>query len=878
MALAPSTRLGPYEIISAIGAGGMGEVYRARDTRLERVVAIKILPSHLSSNPQARERFDREAKAISSLSHPHICQLYDVGHQDGVDFLVMEYLEGETLAGKLRKGPLPLEQVLRYAVQITGALDAAHRHGVIHRDLKPGNIILTKTGAKIVDFGLAKMHAAEAVSGVTAMVTQTTPLTGEGAILGTLQYMAPEQLEGGDADARTDIFALGAVIYEMATGRRAFEGKSQASLISAIMSAEPPALSSLQSMTPPLLDHVVRTCMAKDPDARWQTAHDILIELNWIAQSGAQPDAAKPSTAIRTKKDVVPWAIAGVTGLAAVILVFLHFGRTPAPVHPVRFQTEVPENVTLGWNDTPVVSPDGQRFVFSGLNTDGNSQLWLRALDSTEIRSVPGTEGATLPFWSPDSRSVAFFSQSKLKKTDLSGTPVEVLASTDDFPGGGSWSASAGIIFSNRNRLEQISSEGGAETRTVALDPAVRAIIAEWPQFLPDGRHYLVHLVSSDTGKNGIYVCSLDSRECRLLVSTDANPAYAAPGFVVYGRGDTLMAQAFHPNDLRVSGEPFSVAEHVGAMSFRTGRMFSVSQTGVLVYRRADSGIVQLAWYSRDGRRLGPVGEPGPYGIIRLSPDERRLAMERLDPQIRTHDIWTLELASGILTRQTFHPTDDTDPVWSPDSRELVFTSNPNGTDDLFQKLLGGSDEHLLLGATPYQKYPKFWLRDGKSILFLDTNGKEFYQLPLAGERKPVLLSKSEFTRDNPVLSPDEHWIAYNSLESGRWEVYIASFPAFDEKRQVSVSGGCQPLWRKDGKELFYRTLEGRMMAAEVKNGTVLQTGVPQALFQTRGRLNPIQSEYCVTGDGKRFLFREPVGESAAPITVVLNWQAGLKK
>jgi predicted Ser/Thr protein kinase len=428
MSLAPSSRLGPYEILSAIGAGGMGEVYRARDTRLDRTVAIKVLPEHLSSNPQLRERFDREAKAISSLSHPHICPLYDVGHQDGVDFLVMEYLEGETLAHRLKKGPIAAEQVLQYAIQITDALDTAHRHGVIHRDLKPGNVMVTKTGAKLLDFGLAKVRATDAAAGMTALPTQTTPLTGEGTILGTLQYMAPEQLEGAEADARTDIFALGAVIYEMATGRRAFPGKSQASVISAIMTVEPPPVSTLQPLAPAPLDHVVQTCLAKDPDVRWQTAHDVLIELKWIAGSGSRAGTLVPIAAGRKSREVLAWALVTILALAAVGLAVIHFSQKPLEVHPVRFQVAPPEKVTLGWNDTPVVSPDGRRFVFTGTNANGNSQLWIRALDSPAIQPLAGTEGASLPFWSPDSRFVAFFSQGKLKKIEASGGPAEFFA------------------------------------------------------------------------------------------------------------------------------------------------------------------------------------------------------------------------------------------------------------------------------------------------------------------------------------------------------------------------------------------------------------------------------------------------------------------
>jgi Tol biopolymer transport system component/tRNA A-37 threonylcarbamoyl transferase component Bud32 len=877
MPLAPSTRLGPYEIIAAIGKGGMGEVYRAKDTRLDRTVAVKVLPEHLSNNPQLRERFEREAKAISSLSHPHICPLYDVGHQDGIDFLVMEYLEGDTLAHRLTKGPMPVDQVMQIAMQITDALDTAHRHGVIHRDLKPGNIILTKAGAKLLDFGLAKVRVAEAAAGMTGVLTQTTPLTGEGTIAGTLQYMAPEQLEGAEADARTDIFALGALIYEMTTGQKAFAGKSHASVISAIMTADPPPISTPQSMTPPALDHVVRTCLAKDPDARWQTAHDVLLQLKWIAEAGPQAGAPGPLVPRRNGMEVLAWALAAVALLAFVSVAFIHFREKPAEVHPVRFLVPTSDYLNPGTPGLPVVAPNGLRLVFPATNTDGKNLLWVRSLDSLAIQPIAGTEDGTFPFWSPDSRLIAFFSQGKLKKIDPSGGSPQVLCDATSNTTGGTWSRDGVILFDALNSLERVSSEGGEAKPVHELDKARHEFALGWPQFLPDGRHFVYSSASTDAVKTGIYARSLDTKETRFVISADGNVSYTPPGFLTYGRGATLFAQPFDVNKLRVTGEPFPVAEQVGAMRFGPGLVYSISQNGVLVYRGAGSGDVQLAWYNRDGKRMGAIGQPGPYGIIVPSPDEKRLAMERFDPQLRTNDLWILELASGIFSRLTFNPADDTDPVWSPDGRELVFSSTRKAAIDLYRKVVGGGDEELLF-ASAEPKYPKFWMKDGRSILFINEQGKIFYELPLTGERKPVVLTKSEFDQDNPHISPDGHWVAYNSLESGRWEVYVAAFPAFNEKRQVSISGGCQPLWRKDGKELFYRTLDGKLMVVEVKGGAKLQAGTPLFLFQTPARANPVQSEYFVTGDGKRFIFQEPIGESATPITVVVNWAAGLKR
>jgi Tol biopolymer transport system component/predicted Ser/Thr protein kinase len=871
MPLSPATRLGPYEIVSSIGAGGMGEVYRARDTRLDRAVAIKVLPEHLSSNAQLRERFDREAKVISSLSHPHICPLYDVGHQDGVDFLVMEFLEGETLAHRLRKGPLPSDQVLQYAIQITDALDTAHRNGVVHRDLKPGNIMLVKTGAKLLDFGLAKLRATEAAAGMTALPTQTTPLTGEGTILGTLQYMAPEQLEGSEADARTDIFALGAVIYEMATGRKAFAGKSQASLISAIMTGEPTAISGVQPLAPSVLDHVVRTCLAKDPDARWQTAHDVLVELKWIVEAGSQAGVPRPIVARRKNWQRLSWALPAALSLGILALAVVHFRERPKEVHRARFLVPIPGQPVdwFEWN-IPAVSPDGQRVVFRATGADGKWYLWVHPLDSFATERLAGTDGGDSPFWSPDSRFVAFWAGDKLKKVDVSGGPVYTLCDAPPgYHGLGSWSKDGSILFEAQSRLRAVSSAGGEDKPAREPDRSRQERFQLFPHFLPDGHHFLYGSGSSDSNKTGIYLASLGSSQTRLLVPGTFRAIYAPPGFLIYRRGESLLAQPFDARSLRLTGEPVPIADQV-----REGG-FSASDNGVLVYRREVFGNVQLAWYSREGRRQQAVGEPGMYRQIVLSPDERRLAVERADPQNGTQNIWILELSTGVFSRLTFG-AGDSDAIWSPDGRELLFTSTPNGKWGLYRKVLDGGSEGLLYQSDE----PKFayeWLKDG-SIFFINANGKTFYQLPATGERKPVALLTSEFDKDEPRFSPDERWVAYNSLESGRWEIYVAAFPSFAGKRQVSVSGGCQPFWRGDGKELFYLTLDGKLMVAEVKGGATLQTSAPQALFQTPTRANPILGQYRVTADGKRFLFSEPVNEGPEQLTVVLNWDAGLKR
>jgi Tol biopolymer transport system component/predicted Ser/Thr protein kinase len=865
MPLSAGTRLGPYEILSPIGVGGMGEVYRARDTRLDRTVAIKVLPEHLSSNPQLRERFDREAKAISSLSHPHICPLYDVGHQDGVDFLVMEYLEGETLAHRLRKGALAPEQVLQYAIQITDALDTAHKHGVIHRDLKPGNIMLVKTGAKLLDFGLAKMRSAEAAAGMTGALTQTTPLTGEGTIVGTLQYMAPEQLEGADADARTDLFALGSVIYEMATGRKAFEGKSQASVISAIMKADPAPISTLQPLAPAALDHVVQTCLAKDPDTRWQTAHDVLVELKWTAEAGSQPGAAP--VALGKKRSRLPWIVTATACAIAIALAASRAREKPAEVQTARLLIQPPRGVTLGSEDYPVVSPDGQFLVFGGTRANETKALWVRRLDSLSSQRLAGTEDGLYPFWSPDSRWIGFFAGGKLKKIQALGGPVEVLCDAPANPEGGAWSPNGLILFTGGldNSLWSIPDQGGEARRAWAADRSRQGNSQVWPHFLPDGNHFLY------LSRGSVLLGSLGSVETASIPVGASNVMYSPPGFLIYSRGQNVVAQPFDLSKGRLTGGPTTIAEHVKAMALSAGLEFSVSRNGVVAYRQS-SNALQLAWYGRDGKRLSSIGEPGNYGEIMLSPDGKRLALERIVTDGEPTDIWILGLESGIFSRITFDPALDDNPVWSPDGRELIFASTRKGAFDLYRKVIGGGPDQLIF-ASNNQKWPHLWLKDGKSILF--TDGKSFYRLPLEGKREPTTLLESQFANDLPRVSPDERWVAYQSNESGRWEIDLATFPAFADKRQISVNGGCQPIWRKDGKELFFLTPDGKLMAADVKAPHV---GVPHALFQIPSTVVPVNVEYAVSGDGKKFLLREPVDDNNDSIGVVLNWAAGLKR
>ncbi len=836
MSLSPGNKLGPYEILEPIGAGGMGEVYKARDTRLDRTVALKVLPATHARDNGYRLRFEREARVISSLSHPHICALYDIGDQDGVQFLVMEHLEGETLEARLRKGPLPLEQALAHAIEIAGALEQAHRRGIIHRDLKPSNVMLTRSGIKLLDFGLAKVLGQPAAAG-TPLLTVSQTLTAQGTILGTFQYMAPEQLEGSEADARTDIFAFGAVVYEMVTGRKAFQSNSHAGLISAIMSAEPEPLSTLQPMAPPALQHLVRTCLAKDPQARWQTAHDILVQLQWIAEGGSQAGAPRPLVARRKRRERIAWAAAAVLLIALGALSWIHFTQPRTIAGPTRFIIPPPENARIFQALPPFVSPDGRTIAFVAVDTSGRRSIWLRRMESLEAHPLAGTEGASYAFWSPDSRYLGFFANGKVLKVDISGGPPVFLASS--LPGvGAAWNRDGMIVFGGfRNDLgiRSVSDSGGEVKPLLALDTTRNESGAYWPSFLPDGRHYLYYSVNTDSAKSGIRIASIDSAQTVPLV-TGTGPAFYVPeGYVLFARQNTAVALQFDARNLRATGEAVPVSASLGPVSFGgtfVGTALTVSRTGVLAYRNALPDDLQLTWYDHSGKRLGEVGEPGPYRQVALSPDGKKAAFERLDVSTNTWDIWLLDLNTRITSRLTADPADDTDPVWSPDGRQVAFASNRRGHLDLYRKVIGASTDELVY-ADAARKVPEGWLSDG-TILYTTATGKEYHQIASEGERKPLDIFHADFSTDEPCVSPDGRWIAFNSLESGRWEVYVTAFPGFTGKRQVSSTGGGQARWRSDGKELYYLGLDGKMMAVDIRTTPGLETGVPRQLFATR--------------------------------------------
>jgi len=894
MSIAAGARLGPYEILAPLGAGGMGEVYRARDTRLERTVAVKVLPPHLSSSAESRQRFEREAKTISQLSHPHICALYDVGSQDGVEFLVMEYLEGETLSDRLLKGPLAFEQVLRFGVEIADALDKAHRQGIVHRDLKPGNVMVTKSGVKLLDFGLAKAIAPAARSSgssLTALPTQAgSNLTQEGTILGTFQYMAPEQLEGREADARTDIFAFGAVLYEMATGRKAFSGRSQASLISSIMSSEPAAISTLSPIAPPAFDRVVRTCLAKDPDDRWQTAHDIAVQLKWVAEGSQGGIVARPAA---PRRERLAWGAFAGAVLAALFLGVLlaRQRREPSPL----FQSSIlpPENTRFEFRGSPmVVSPDGRQVAFVAQRSEGARQLWLRAFDAVEARPLAGTEGAIKPFWSPDSRFLGFFAGGKLKRIAVSGGSPQTLC---DAPSGrgGTWNRNDVILFvpSPGDAVHRVAASGGAASPVTQVDDSRGEFGHTWPFFLPDGRHFLYVSYGARAARpedaSSVFLASLDSNERRLLFHARSNVAYAplspgaSQGHLLFWQSGALHARPFDAKRLRFMGEAFPVAEQVRFFGAGGTAMFSVSETGVLAYQSSPHGeLSQLSWFDRSGRQLESVGPPADYYHPRLSDDGRRVAVAVIDPQTAFSDIWIHDLGRRVSTRLTFGPGVNIFPIWSPDDERVVFSSNRKGPLDLYQRAASGTgqDEMLLSSATT-SRFPTDWSGEtGLIAFFTALPTADIWTLSVA-ERKATPFLSTPFNEGSAQFSPDGRWMAYASAESGTVEIFVQTFPASGGKWQISTAGGSYPRWRRDGKELYYVAPDNALMAVEVATGSGFAAGTPKALFRTRIKSLDIGFPYDVSPDGQRFLVNTlPEGEQRDAISVVQNWTAELKK
>jgi serine/threonine protein kinase/Tol biopolymer transport system component len=721
MPLEGGARLGHYEVISPIGAGGMGEVYKAKDPRLNRTVAIKVLPAHITERAELRERFEREARAIAAFNHPHICVVHDVGRHDETDFLVMEYLEGETLADRIARGPLPFDQIVAYGTQIADALDKAHRIGVTHRDLKPGNVMITKTGVKLLDFGLAKVQEPAASFGSASIVptlATAQPLTVQGTILGTLQYMAPEQLEGKEADARSDIFALGSVLYEMATGRRAFEGKSHVSLMAAILEHDPPPVSILQSLSPPRFDDVVRICLAKNPDERWQSAADLVHELKLITR----PETiGVPSTKGVGKRERFLWAGALAAATVASVLLFWLASQREEPAK-VSFEVRA-DSVGVTAPLLLALSPDG-RHLLATVEEGSTWRLWLRPIERVTGTPLRGTENASSrPFWSPDGRRFGFFADSKLKVMDVSGAPPQTLADTPR-PYGGTWNRDGIILYAPaEGPLFRIAASGGEPVQVTELNQSRGETAHRLPHFLPDGNHFLYFVASRKTELSGVYVGALDSKETKRLLQGTSMALFAPPDLLVFPRESTLMAQRFDPNQLAFSGDPFQVAENVATNPLTGSAGFTVAGNGALAYRTGGAGQGRrLTWMSRSGAVEGIVSTPAAYSNVDVDPTGKRLAVFEPDGG---GDIWIVDLERETNTRFTFDPGSDGTPVWSPDGAQIAFTSDRNGgVANIYAKASTLIGDERLLFESPNNKLVTDWSPDGRYLLYEETDPK----------------------------------------------------------------------------------------------------------------------------------------------------------
>jgi eukaryotic-like serine/threonine-protein kinase len=874
MQITPGQRLGPYEIVSRIGAGGMGEVFKARDTRLERSVAIKILPADFALNEQLRNRFEREARTISQLNHPNICALHDVGQEDGTSYLVMELLEGESLAERLARGPLPLSEVLRYGAQIAEALDRAHRADVVHRDLKPANVMLTRFGAKLLDFGLAKSSRIEvALDGATLH----KPLTQEGTILGTFQYMAPEQLEGLEADARTDIFALGALLYEMATGVRAFDGSTKTSLIAAIVSYDPKPISQVQPLTSPAFEHAVNRCLAKGVEDRWQSAHDVAEQLRWISEAGSQAGVAAPIMARKRSRERLAWLVAAILAVAVAAVGWLYVRATRDAARSLVWDVVPPQgmrfNAVGDESGAIVLSPDGTLAVYSATSGAG-AQLWLRVLATGEAKPIPGTEDGTFPFWSPDSRTVAFFTLGQLKRVDTAGgAPIKICSAGG--ARGGSWGKDGTIVFTpdTQTALYRVPAAGGTIVAVTKLE-AGKHTTHRWPWFLPDGKHFLylgANHQNPTGGENGIYVGSLDGAPPRLLVQATSNAIYAS-GHMLFNRDRTLMAQQMSEGGI-LAGEPVAVAENVLDDAGIWRGAFSVSDTGLLVYHTGRASVVSnLRWVDRSGKELAKIGETASYWDVELSPDGRKLAIPIGDP---LREMWIHDLQRNTRTRLPVDQGWADAAVFSPDGSMLYLDVLRNGHGEIIgRRVTGGGETRIATTDSPTGV--RSISPDGKNLLVEDREGRTF-RMPIGPPGKPVLLTQGKNHEVFARYSPDGKWIAYESDQNGRFEVFVFAAADPTQKWQISNGGGAMPRWRRDGRELFYLDGSNRITAVSLEiSGDDLTIGTPTPLFAIAPR--PQCRPYDVTADGQRFIVNTIAEQESPNAVAIANWKARLKK
>ncbi|MGP0075389.1 MAG: protein kinase domain-containing protein [Bryobacteraceae bacterium] len=884
MSLVSGARLGTYGIIAPLGAGGMGEVYRGRDMKLDREVAIKILPDALAHDPERLARFEREAKVLASLNHPNIAQIYGIEESSGVRALVMELVPGETLA-EAEKTPLPLETTLNYARQIAEALETAHEKGIVHRDLKPANVMITPAGVvKVLDFGLAAMPSRESASGSDPhnSPTFTMAATQAGFIMGTAGYMAPEQAAGKPVDKRADIWAFGVVLFEMLSGERLFDGETVSHTLADVLRA-PIDFGKLPKDTPPSIRNLVERCLDRNVKNRLRDIGEARVIIDRVGQEPA-PRQTVPVPQASGAGGKAAWAIAGLFIVTSAILAFVHFRETPAPQRVMRFQITTPEKVS-----GPIfeLSPDGRTLAFTA-SEGGRRRLWIRPIDSLAAQPVPATEDASYMFWSPDSAYIGFFVPGKLKKIALSGGPAQTLCDASDGRGG-TWNQDGVIVFSPGVGLPmmRVAAAGGTPAPVTKLD--VDGLI-RYPSFLPDGKRFLFEISNSRQETNGIYAGSLDGSPPVRVLPDQSSATYVASssthktGLLLFRRDGTLMAQPFDPGAVHTSGDAFPVAEEVGIAGNTNHASFSVSANGVLAYSAGGAltsgiGLGNLQWIDRNGKHTAIIGQPADILTQSLSPDGKQVVL-----CIRTmggdgSDLWILDVARGVPSRFTFRPGRSMDGIWSPDGNRIIFQTDNTS---VYEKPASGAGKEELLLARGLNVRPQDWSRDGRFLAYMETGGKtgtDLWLLPLEGDHKPAPYLQTPFNESDAQFSPDGHWMAYVSNESGPPQVYVQSIPASGTKFQISSAGGVQPRWRRDGNELFYISTDNKLTAVPLKIGETIPAGTSTALFD----IQPIYSgsglwAYEPSADGQRFLVLSSAGAASRPITVVLNWQAEIKR
>jgi serine/threonine protein kinase len=893
--------LSHYRISSKIGSGGMGEVYRARDSLLDRDVAIKVLPSELSTDADRLRRFEQEAKATSALNHPNILTVFDIGEHDGTPFIVAELLDGEELRARLDEGPIPLRKTIDYAQQIVSGLSAAHEKGIVHRDLKPENIFITKDDrVKILDFGLAKLREPKTQIHGSEDATRRA-LTDPGIVMGTAGYMSPEQVRGQTVDQRSDIFSFGAILYEMLTGHRAFNGESIVELMHSILKDDAPGLEDSGARIPLALDKMMRRCLEKRPEHRFHSAHDLGFALDAVA-SPTSSSGFGLTTAAQSLRDVpersssswlvrAAWAAAALFLISTLILGVLYFRREEPRMQTMRFGIAPPEKTFF--NESFALSPDGQSIAFVTRSGSGETSLWIRPLVAVEARQLSGTDGAAFPFWSPDSRTIGFFAGAKLKKIEAAGGPTQTLADASSDPRGATWTPDGTIIFSpgTTSPLMRISASGGAVSELTKLDSDLGQTSHRWPLILPDGKHLLYFGRGGLAEVQGIYGTSIESPQPKLIIALPVTGSFTTVdgvGYLLFVREGTLMAQRFDPTKLELSGEATPLVENLLSFPGEVGptAYAAVSaEAGNLIYRTGDQQTTKLVWYDRSGKALETVTEPGGYHEISLSKDDSKVLFGRNEGR-GPQDIFLQDLSRGNATRLTFDPETDGTPVFSPDETQVVFQSNRLGKNGFYTKSASGAGTEQPLMSDENGAYPDSWSRDGKYLLYERNGGTrtkvDLWVLPMTGEAKPFPYLETPFEEAHAQFSPDGRWIAYASNESGRPEVYIQSFPIGGGKWQISTTGGDQPQWRADGKELFYIAPDRSLMAVTIADGTTMEVGRPAVLFQTIVPVSGItddRNNYVPSRDGQRFLVNALADTgNLQPLIMVLNWAGELKR